>query len=80
MQAICGVGIRLRSGYERYLFPGWEVEVRRVMYGERFKEGGGRYQEVVLALGKMFVDQGDRLGGVMSDELVYLQEVMYLLI
>ena len=28
----------------------------------------------------MFVDQGDRLGGVMSDELVYLQEVMYFLV
>ena len=80
MQVISGVGVRLRSGYGKYLFPGWEVEVRRVMYGERFKGGGGRYQEVVLALGKMFVDQGDRLGGVMSDELVYLQEVMYFLI
>ena len=80
MQVISGVGVRLRSGYGRYLFPGWEVEVRRVMYGERFKGGEGRYQKVVLALGKMFVDQGDRLGGVMSDELVYLQEVMYFLI
>ena len=28
----------------------------------------------------MLVDQGDRLGGMMSDELVYLQEVMYLLV
>ena len=38
------------------------------------------YQGVVLALGKMFVDQGDHLGGLMSDELVYLQEVMYFLV
>ena len=37
MQVNSGVGVRLRSGYGRYLFPGWEVEVRRVMYGGMFK-------------------------------------------
>ena len=35
---------------------------------------------MVLALGRMFVGQGDHLGGVMSNELIYLQEVMYFLI
>ena len=80
MQVISGAGVRLRSGYGKYLCPGWDVKVRRVMYGDRFRGGEGMYQGVVLALGKMFVDQGDHLGGLMSDELVYLQEVMYFLI